>query len=102
MSTIYQPTDPEAALRRAIGRELRRRRRAADLSQAVVGDPFSRALVCAVERGRVTPSIPTLAVFLGHLEVELDDFFRGVQSEMTLEYHPDHEHPDPAPARGRR
>lgn len=102
MSTIYQLSDPDTPLRHAIGRELRRRRRAADLSQAAVGAPFTRALVCAVERGRVTPSIPALAVFLDHLGVDFDDFFSGVQSEMTEEYNPRHGERDPYQAAPRR
>ena len=102
MSTIYQPPPHEQQLPNAIGRELRRRRRAADLSQAAVAAPFTRALVCAVERGRVTPSIPALAVFLEHLGIDFDEFFRGVQSEMTVAYTHRREDHDQAPSRRRR
>jgi transcriptional regulator with XRE-family HTH domain len=86
LSTIYQLPDPGGRLTVAIGRELRRRRLEAALSQARVAAPFTRALVCAVERGRTMPSIPALACFLEHLDVDLAEFFVGVQSEMTREY----------------
>jgi transcriptional regulator with XRE-family HTH domain len=73
-----------------IGRELRRRRLEAGLSQAAVATPFTRALVCAIEHGRAMPSLTTLAVLLAHLDVDFDEFFRGVQSQMTVEYNPGH------------
>ncbi len=85
-----------------IGRELRRRRLQAGLSQAAVGAPFTRALVCAVEHGRALPSLTTLAVFLEHLGVDFDEFFRGVQSEMTMGYTPGHGKARPHPPSRRR
>jgi transcriptional regulator with XRE-family HTH domain len=101
MSTISLPTD-HRRLPTAIGQELRRRRLQAGLSQASVGAPYTRALVCSVEHGRALPSLTTLAIFLEHLGVDFDEFFRGVQSEMTMGYTPAHgkARPDPAP-RGR-
>lgn len=85
MSTIWQhPRDGRLAA--AIGSELRRRRIEAGLSQAAVAAPFSRAFVCAVERGRAVPSIPALAVLLDHLGVEFHHFFASVQSDMTGVY----------------
>jgi transcriptional regulator with XRE-family HTH domain len=84
VSTISQHTDRRLAT--AIGREIRRRRRTAHLTQAAVGEPFTRAFVCAVERGRAMPSIPALVIILAHLGVGLDEFFAGVQSEMTMQY----------------
>ena len=70
----------------AIGCELRRRRLAARLSQAALGEPLSRAFVCAVERGRTMPSIPALSILLTRLDCGFDEFFRGVQQEMTVVY----------------
>ena len=84
MSTISQ--HPDRRLAGAIGREIRRRRRNAQLSQAAIGAPFTRAFICAVERGRAIPSIPALVIILAHLGVGLDEFFAGVQSEMTMQY----------------
>lgn len=103
MSTIALLSQPPPALPAAIGQELRRRRLAAGLSQAVVAAPFTRALVCSVEHGRALPSLTTLAVFLEHLGVDFDEFFRGVQSEMTVRYTDRHgtDRSNPA-SRGRR
>lgn len=103
MSTILQhPDAPERRLAVSIGRELRRRRLAARLSQAAIGDPFTRAFVCAVERGRALPSIASLGVLLGHLGVAFDEFFQGVQQDMTSEYTGDHEDHTHTSSRRRR
>ena len=94
MSTILQHNDMHDALTAAIGREIRRRRTAARLTQSAVGEPFTRAFICAVERGRAMPSIASLAVILDHLGVGFDEFFRGVQQDMTMRYtaaHGDHD-----------
>ena len=101
MSTITLLND-QGRLSEVIGRELRRRRLQAGLSQATVGAPFTRALVCAVEHGRALPSLTTLAVFLQHLGVDFDEFFRGVQSEMTAAYTRDHGKARPHSPSGRR
>ena len=93
---------PGETLAGVIGREIRRRRLAAGLSQAVIAFPYSRALVCSIEHGRAVPSLAALAVLLGHLDVEFDEFFRAVQSEMTMRYTPRHgHHPNPTPGRRR-
>ena len=99
MSTISQ--HPDRRLAAAIGKEIRRRRRSASLSQAAIGAPFTRAYICAVERGRAMPSIPALAVILAHLGVGLDEFFAGVQSEMTMQYTAPHVDTYDATPRGR-
>ena len=86
----------------AIGRELHRRRGAARLSQAALGAPLTRAFVCAVERGRTVPSIPALGILLDRLDIDYDEFFRGVQQEMTVVYTPPHGDRQEAPSRRRR
>jgi transcriptional regulator with XRE-family HTH domain len=101
VSTILQHTQRDR-LAISIGRELRRRRRGAGLSQAAVAAPFSRAYVCAVEQGRSLPSIPALGVILGHLGVGFDEFFSGVQREMTVRYTRGHGDRQAAPPRRRR
>lgn len=101
LSTISQPPEPRA-LAAAIGRELRQRRRAAGLSQAQVGAPFTRSFVSAVERGRAIPSITALGVLLGHLRVDFDEFFSGVQMDMTVVYTQAHGDHQEAPSRRRR
>jgi transcriptional regulator with XRE-family HTH domain len=93
-STIAKHRDHggRSPLARGIGRELRRRRVAAGLTQTDVGRPMTRGYVSAVELGRTVPSIPALALLLGRLGVPLDDFFEGVQQEMTVSYNPPHGH----------
>jgi len=56
------------------------------MTQAAVGGPFTRAFVCAVERGRALPSILALSILLDQLDTRLDEFFRGVQEDMTFRY----------------
>jgi transcriptional regulator with XRE-family HTH domain len=106
MSIILQQSRPDTlghdALAMAIGRELRRRRREAHLTQREVGDPFTRAFVCAVERGRALPSIAALAILLQRLDVRLDEFFSGVQEDMTIKYTAAHGHRQKASSRRRR
>jgi transcriptional regulator with XRE-family HTH domain len=99
VSTISQHSDRRLAS--VIGHEIRRRRRSAQLSQAAIGTPFTRAFICAVERGRAMPSIPALAIILAHLGVGLDEFFAGVQSEMTMQYTAPHVDSYDATPRGR-
>ena len=101
VSTILQQADHDL-LALAIGRELRRRRRKAHLTQAAVGGPFTRAFVCAVERGRALPSILALAILLDQLDTRLDEFFRVVQEDMTIRYTAFHGDRQEAPSRRRR
>jgi transcriptional regulator with XRE-family HTH domain len=86
----------------AIGRELHRRRRAKGLTQASLGDPLTRGFVSAVERGHTVPSIAALALLTDRLDAQLDEFFRGVNAQMTKVYTPAHEHHDPDPTSRRR
>jgi transcriptional regulator with XRE-family HTH domain len=86
----------------AIGRELRRQRRAKGLTQASLGAPLTRGFVSAVERGKTIPSIPALALLADRLRVPLDVFFSGVNRDMTVLYNRRHESRPDAPARRRR
>ncbi len=101
LSTISKQSTHER-LGSAIGHELRRRRVAARLSQAALGTPLTRAFVCAVERGRTVPSIPALGLLLERLDCGFDEFFLGVQQEMTVVYTPPHGDRQEAPSRRRR
>ena len=101
MSTILRQ-HRDAPLATAIGQELRRRRMDAGLSQGAIGAPFTRAFVSAVERGRAVPSIPALAVLLDHLDIGFDEFFEGVQWQMTVRYTAGHGDRSEAPSRRRR
>jgi transcriptional regulator with XRE-family HTH domain len=86
----------------AIGRELRRQRRARGLTQASLGTPLTRGFVSAVERGRTVPSIAALALLADRLDVELDVFFSAVKRDMTVLYNPGDERRPHAPPRRRR
>lgn len=101
VSTIVKQSSHER-LATAIGRELLRQRREARLSQASLGAPMSRAFVCAVERGRALPSIAALEIFLARLGIPFDEFFRGVQQQMTVMYTPPHGDRQEATPRGSR
>jgi transcriptional regulator with XRE-family HTH domain len=86
----------------AIGRELHRRRTDRGLTQASLGEPLTRGFVSAVERGHTVPSIAALALLTDRLGTGLDDFFRGVNEQMTRVYTAVHEHHDPDPTSRRR
>ncbi len=86
----------------AIGLELHRRRKARGLTQASLGEPLTRAFVSAVERGHTVPSIAALALLTDRLGARLDEFFTGVNEQMTRVYTPRHEHPDSDPTSRRR
>ncbi len=101
LSTITQHLD-DRALATAIGHELRRRRKAAGLTQSQAGAPFTRSFVSAVERGRAIPSITALGVVLEHLRVDFDEFFWGVQTHMTTVYTRAHGNHQEAPSCRRR
>lgn len=67
--------------RLGVGRELRRRRLAAGVSQAALGNPLTRAYVSAVETGRVVPSLPALDHMVTRLGTSLSDFFAAVERD---------------------
>jgi transcriptional regulator with XRE-family HTH domain len=91
-----------SALSVAIGRELRRQRRARGLTQASLGSPLTRGFVSAVERGKTVPSIAALALLADRLDVPLDAFFSAVKLDMTVLYNPaDEPHADAPPGRRR-
>jgi len=86
----------------AIGRELHHRRKASGLTQASLGEPLTRGFVSAVERGHTVPSIAALVLLTGRLDTGLDDFFRGVNEQMTRVYTAAHEHHAKDPTSRRR
>jgi transcriptional regulator with XRE-family HTH domain len=93
---------PGTALSLAIGREIRRHRRAQGLTQASLGAPLTRGFVSAVECGRTMPSIPALALLADRLEIPLDAFFSGVKINMTVLYNHGDERRPHASSRRRR
>ncbi|MEI7743009.1 MAG: helix-turn-helix transcriptional regulator [Chloroflexota bacterium] len=86
MSSILQPTPQQRRSSAAeIGRRVRRHRLAAGLTQAELGDPYTRAYVSAVEHGRCAPSLKVLWLFAARLEVEVGDLVDGVNPFVTPE-----------------
>ena len=90
-SSISQPSEPDRRLsatldpgwRRALGLELRDRRRASRMTQGELGAPLSKAFVSAVEHGRTVPSLSALLLMTDRLGVPLADFFRAVDLRST-------------------
>ena len=58
--------------------------------------------VSAVERGHTVPSVAALALLTDRLETGLEEFFRGVNEQMTRVYTAAHEHHDTDPTSRRR
>src|SRR5712691_10827166 len=91
---------PGSPLARAIGREVRRRRLAAGLSQAEAGFPFSRAFISAVEHGHVLPSLASLFHVCGRLATDPATLLAGVNTDSTAVYNAPRGRTDtPAPTR---
>ena len=90
------------SLAEAIGEELKRLRLQRGLSQAAVGRPLSRAFVSSVEKGRIIPSIPALALLTERLGIDLGTFFTGVNRDMTVLYTGQHDRHEGAATGGRR
>ncbi len=83
--------DRATHLRASIGLELRRRRLEANLSQANVSAPLTRAYISQVESGRILPSIPALIVLAERLGTSADEILRSVNRTLSLEYPDAHE-----------
>jgi len=66
-----------------IGRRVRRYRLAAGLTQAQLGDPYSRSFVSAIEHGRCAPSLKVLWLFAARLGVDVGDLVDGVNPFVT-------------------
>ena len=67
---------------RALGAEIRRRRVALGLSQASVGHPLSRAFMSSVERGRLTPSLPSLLMIAERLNMSAGGILASVEGQL--------------------
>lgn len=87
LSTIakHSTTGNHSTFSRVLGDEIRRRRIELGLSQASVGQPLSRAFVSSVERGRLTPSLPSFLMIARRLNTSGADILRSV--ELQLEGH---------------
>ena len=73
----------DTALRRALGRQLRRLRTDRALTQGELGAPLTRAYVSAVEAGRTVPSLPALQLMVDRLEIPLSAFFEAVERDRS-------------------
>jgi transcriptional regulator with XRE-family HTH domain len=84
MSTITKQTvgGADSAFARALGDEIRRRRLELGLSQALVGDPLSRAFVSSVESGRAVPSLPSLLMIASRLHVRVGAILTSVEDQL--------------------
>jgi transcriptional regulator with XRE-family HTH domain len=85
MSTISKHPAP-ADLPSALGEEIRRLRVSRGLTQTQLGEPFTRAYVSAVERGRCTPSVVALLVFAARLQVPAGRLLDAVNSDLPARY----------------
>jgi transcriptional regulator with XRE-family HTH domain len=77
---------PGTPLAVAIGREIRRRRVAAGLSQAEVGRPLTRAFVSAVENGHTVPSLASLVLLAARLATDAATLLESVKLDTTDVY----------------
>lgn len=89
--TNLLPEGRDATIRRGLGREIRRRRLAARLSQEEVSAPMTRGFVSQVERGETMPSLPALIVIAEHLGTSADVVLRAVNRALSEEYAVRHE-----------
>ena len=71
------------AFARALGSEIRRRRRELGLTQETAARPMGRAFLSLVERGRLTPSLASLLIIARRLDTSAADILRSV--DATLE-----------------
>ena len=67
---------------RVLGSEIRARRLALGLSQAVVAWPLSRAFMSSVESGRLTPSLPSLLIIARQLNASAATILRSVELQL--------------------
>ena len=72
--TRVRKPPPKGELYVRVGRLVREARDRKGLSQSELGAPFfTRAMVSAVELGKISPALKTLAHFAAKLEVPLKD-----------------------------
>ena len=81
LSTIAKHAEG-SAFAGLLGSEIRRRRSDLGLSQAFVGRPMGRAFVSSVERGRSTPSLPSLLIIARRLNTSAAAILAVVEPQM--------------------
>jgi DNA-binding XRE family transcriptional regulator len=68
---------------KALGTEIRARRKALGLTQESAARPMGRSFLSLVERGRLTPSLGSLLIIAQRLDTSAADILRSV--DATLE-----------------
>src|SRR6516225_583739 len=71
---------------KALGAELRRRRRSVGLSQQAMGGPLSRGFVSLVESGRIVPSLASLWIMASRLRVKPSAILEAVERAVDVGY----------------
>jgi predicted transcriptional regulator len=66
----------------ALGQEIKQRRQALGLSQASAAGPLTRAFVCAVESGHLTPSLPSLLIIARQLNASAGTILNAVELHL--------------------
>ncbi len=89
--TNLLPSEDARRLRSGLGRELRRRRLAAHLSQLEMGLPLTRGYISQLESGKTLPSLPALIVLAQRLGTSADEILKSVNQTLSLEYPAAHE-----------
>ena len=89
--TKLLPADRASSLRFGLGRELRRLRLEAHLSQANLSVPLTRAYISQVEAGRTIPSLPALIVLAERLGTSAEEVLKSVNQALNVEYPVGHE-----------
>jgi DNA-binding XRE family transcriptional regulator len=69
-----------SAFARALGNEIRHRRRELGLTQETVARPMGRAFLSLVERGRLTPSLGSLLIIAQRLDTSAAEILRSVDA----------------------
>lgn len=64
---------PRSDLNKRVGELVRAARIAKGMSQSQLGAPMTRAMVSAVELGKISPSLETLSHFAARLELRVKD-----------------------------
>lgn len=92
-STIakHSACGPGSVFALAVGARLRDMRRELGLTQRQVAGPLSAGFVSAVEKGRIVPSLPSLALLAGRLGRTPAELLTGVNMEWPSGYTAPHD-----------
>jgi len=71
-----------SAFARALGGEIKERRTALGMSQTAAARPMTRAFLSSVERGRFTPSLPSLLIIARQLNTSAATILASVERKL--------------------